>query len=59
MDSLAAKVYFYLARVYELQGKEREKELRPLLLEAQFTATLREDVVSNVSLWIQVVTTML
>nr|WRH23619.1 Fructose-1-6-bisphosphatase [Naematelia aurantialba] len=41
MDQLAAKVYFYLARAYELQG--RLTELQPLLLATRQTASLRKD----------------
>lgn len=43
MDHLAAKVYFYLARVHELLGRDKEEEIRPLLLAAQSTASLRQD----------------
>ncbi|KAF9276157.1 26S proteasome non-ATPase regulatory subunit [Mortierella alpina] len=41
LDQLAAKVYFYYARFYELSG--RLAEIRPTLLNAQRTATLRRD----------------
>lgn len=41
MDHLAAKVYFYLARVHESLG--RQEEIRPMLLAAQSTASLRHD----------------
>ncbi|KAF9994303.1 26S proteasome non-ATPase regulatory subunit [Entomortierella chlamydospora] len=41
LDQLAAKVYFYYARFYELTG--RLAEIRPTLLNAQRTATLRRD----------------
>ncbi|KAF9129308.1 26S proteasome non-ATPase regulatory subunit [Mortierella sp. 14UC] len=41
LDQLAAKVYFYYARFYELTG--RLAEIRPILLNAQRTATLRRD----------------
>ncbi|KAF9580855.1 26S proteasome non-ATPase regulatory subunit [Lunasporangiospora selenospora] len=41
LDQLAAKVYFYYARFYELSG--RLAEIRPVLLNAQRTATLRRD----------------
>ncbi|KAH7050394.1 proteasome regulatory subunit C-terminal-domain-containing protein [Linnemannia elongata] len=41
LDQLAAKVYFYYARFYELTG--RLSEIRPTLLNAQRTATLRRD----------------
>lgn len=41
MDHLAAKIYFYLARVHELLG--RQEEIRPMLLAAQSTASLRHD----------------
>ncbi|KAG0279407.1 26S proteasome non-ATPase regulatory subunit [Linnemannia gamsii] len=41
LDQLAAKVYFYYARFYELTG--RLAEIRPILLSAQRTATLRRD----------------
>ncbi|EJT45940.1 26S proteasome regulatory subunit [Trichosporon asahii var. asahii CBS 2479] len=41
MDQIAAKVYFYLARCYELEG--RLAELRPTLLAVRQTAKLRKD----------------
>ncbi|KAJ3217608.1 26S proteasome non-ATPase regulatory subunit 3 [Dinochytrium kinnereticum] len=41
MDQIAAKIYFYLERFYELTG--RLAEARPILLAAQRTATLRHD----------------
>ncbi|CAK9786175.1 putative 26S proteasome regulatory subunit [Cutaneotrichosporon oleaginosum] len=41
MDQIAAKVYFYLARTYELQG--RLAELRPTLLAVRQSARLRKD----------------
>jgi 26S proteasome regulatory subunit N3 len=41
LDQLAAKVYFYYARFYEVAG--RLAEIRPTLLNAQRTATLRRD----------------
>ncbi|KAF9428623.1 26S proteasome non-ATPase regulatory subunit [Podila epigama] len=41
LDQLAAKVYFYFARFYEVTG--RLAEIRPTLLNAQRTATLRRD----------------
>ncbi|RXK36841.1 26S proteasome regulatory subunit N3 [Tremella mesenterica] len=41
MDQLAAKVFFYLGRGYELQG--RLKELQSLLLATRQTASLRKD----------------
>ncbi|KAG9035690.1 26S proteasome non-ATPase regulatory subunit, partial [Tulasnella sp. UAMH 9824] len=41
LDAIAAKVYFYLGRLYELQGDIAE--LRPLFLAAQRTASLRHD----------------
>ncbi|KAG0345859.1 26S proteasome non-ATPase regulatory subunit [Podila humilis] len=41
LDQLSAKVYFYYARFYELSG--RLSEIRPTLLNAQRTATLRRD----------------
>ncbi|KAL7421790.1 26S proteasome non-ATPase regulatory subunit [Cryptotrichosporon argae] len=41
MDAVAAKVWFYLARAYEIQGKLAE--LRPALLAARQTAKLRKD----------------
>jgi 26S proteasome regulatory subunit N3 len=41
MDQIAAKVYFYLARTYELQG--RLAELRPTLLAVRQSAHLRKD----------------
>ncbi|ORX36849.1 putative 26S proteasome regulatory subunit [Kockovaella imperatae] len=41
LDQLAAKAYFYLARVYELQGKL--SDLRSTLLAARQTASLRKD----------------
>lgn len=41
LDAIAAKVYFYLGRLYELQGEIAE--LRPLFLAAQRTASLRHD----------------
>ncbi|KAK4687212.1 26S proteasome regulatory subunit N3, partial [Tremellales sp. Uapishka_1] len=41
MDQLAAKIYYYLARSYELQGKLAD--LRPMLLAARQTSHLRQD----------------
>ncbi|BEJ12013.1 hypothetical protein CspHIS471_0204730 [Cutaneotrichosporon sp. HIS471] len=41
MDQIAAKVYFYLARAYELQG--HLAELRPTLLAVRQSAHLRKD----------------
>ncbi|KAG0246362.1 proteasome regulatory subunit C-terminal-domain-containing protein [Mortierella sp. GBAus27b] len=41
LDQLSAKVYFYYARFYEVAG--RLAEIRPTLLNAQRTATLRRD----------------
>ncbi|KAI9639580.1 proteasome regulatory subunit C-terminal-domain-containing protein [Dioszegia hungarica] len=41
LDQLSSKVYFYLARSYELQG--RLAELQPMLLAARQTASLRQD----------------
>ncbi|WVQ77238.1 hypothetical protein IAR50_006921 [Cryptococcus sp. DSM 104548] len=41
MDPLAGKVWFYLARAYELQG--RLSELQPQLLAVRQTASLRKD----------------
>ncbi|WVR07220.1 hypothetical protein IAU60_004261 [Kwoniella sp. DSM 27419] len=41
MDQIAAKVWFYLARSYELQGKLAE--LQPALLAVRQTASLRKD----------------
>ncbi|KDQ13346.1 hypothetical protein BOTBODRAFT_45289 [Botryobasidium botryosum FD-172 SS1] len=41
LDSIAAKVYFYLGRLYEIADKVGE--IRPLLLAAQRTASLRRD----------------
>lgn len=41
MDQIAAKIYFYLARAYELQ--DRLAELRPTLLAVRQTAKLRKD----------------
>ncbi|KAG8923530.1 26S proteasome non-ATPase regulatory subunit [Tulasnella sp. 418] len=41
LDPIAAKVYFYLGRLYELEGNLAE--IRPLLLAAQRTASLRRD----------------
>ncbi|KAF9320905.1 26S proteasome non-ATPase regulatory subunit [Podila horticola] len=41
LDQLAAKVYFYYARFYELSGAL--SDIRPVLLNAQRTATLRRD----------------
>ncbi len=43
MDHLAAKVYFYLARSAELTGGEKKAGIRPLLLAAHSTASLRHD----------------
>ncbi|OLL22215.1 putative 26S proteasome regulatory subunit rpn3 [Neolecta irregularis DAH-3] len=45
LDALAAKVYFYYARFYELAGKL--PEIRPTLLAAHRTSTLRNDVESQ------------
>ncbi|CAG8452911.1 4389_t:CDS:10 [Paraglomus occultum] len=41
LDQLSARIYFYYARFYELLGKLAE--IRPILLAAQRTATLRHD----------------
>ncbi|OCF36915.1 26S proteasome regulatory subunit N3 [Kwoniella heveanensis BCC8398] len=41
MDQIAAKVWFYLARSYELQG--RLAELQPAFLAVRQTASLRKD----------------
>ncbi|KAI8837832.1 proteasome regulatory subunit C-terminal-domain-containing protein [Chytridium lagenaria] len=41
LDQIAAKIYFYLERFYEMKGKLAEA--RPLFLAAQRTATLRHD----------------
>ncbi|ODO08966.1 26S proteasome regulatory subunit N3 [Cryptococcus wingfieldii CBS 7118] len=41
MDAIAGKVWFYLARAYELQG--RLSELQPQLLAVRQTASLRKD----------------
>ncbi|KZS96308.1 hypothetical protein SISNIDRAFT_450981 [Sistotremastrum niveocremeum HHB9708] len=43
MDSLAARVYFVLSRVYELLPTVELSEIRPLLLRSQRTASLRHD----------------
>ncbi|EJU02426.1 diphenol oxidase-A2 [Dacryopinax primogenitus] len=48
MDVIAAKVYVYLARLYEVT--DRLAEIRPLLLAAQRTATLRRDPDSQATL---------
>ncbi|KAL1405436.1 26S proteasome non-ATPase regulatory subunit [Vanrija albida] len=47
MDQIAAKVYFYLARSYELQ--DRLAELRPTLLAVRQTAKLRKDEVLEIT----------
>jgi len=41
LDPIASKVYFYLSRAHEIQGNV--SEIRPLLLAAQRTASLRQD----------------
>ncbi|CAG8461882.1 8713_t:CDS:10 [Funneliformis caledonium] len=41
LDQLSARIYFYYARFYELTGNLAE--IRPVLLAAQRTATLRHD----------------
>ncbi|KAJ3101039.1 26S proteasome non-ATPase regulatory subunit [Phlyctochytrium planicorne] len=41
LDQIAAKIYFYMERFYELTG--RLAEVRPIFLAAQRTATLRHD----------------
>ncbi|PKY44576.1 hypothetical protein RhiirA4_400049 [Rhizophagus irregularis] len=41
LDQLSARIYFYYARFYELT--EKLAEIRPVLLAAQRTATLRHD----------------
>jgi 26S proteasome regulatory subunit N3 len=43
LDSLAAKVYFYYARFYELLPSPAITEIRPQLLASLRTATLRKD----------------
>lgn len=43
MDHLAAKTYFYLARSAELAGGEKKDGIRPILLAAHSTASLRHD----------------
>ncbi|KAG0749911.1 hypothetical protein G6F57_004433 [Rhizopus arrhizus] len=48
MDPLAARVYFYHARFYELSN--RLAEIRPLQLAAHRTATLRHDVETQATL---------
>lgn len=41
LDQITAKVFFYLARAYEIQG--RLAELQPILLSTRQTASLRKD----------------
>ncbi|WVQ99237.1 hypothetical protein IAU59_006369 [Kwoniella sp. CBS 9459] len=48
MDQIAAKVWFYLARSYELQG--RLAELQPSFLAVRQTASLRKDETLEVTL---------
>ncbi|KAG1050586.1 hypothetical protein G6F43_007150 [Rhizopus delemar] len=48
MDPLAARVYFYHARFYELS--DRLAEIRPIQLAAHRTATLRHDVETQATL---------
>ncbi|KAG1143702.1 hypothetical protein G6F37_003298 [Rhizopus arrhizus] len=48
MDPLAARVYFYHARFYELSN--RLAEIRPIQLAAHRTATLRHDVETQATL---------
>jgi 26S proteasome regulatory subunit N3 len=47
MDQIAAKIYFYLARSYEIQ--DRLAELRPTLLAVRQTAKLRKDEVLEIT----------
>ncbi|CAO3656321.1 unnamed protein product [Mucor hiemalis] len=48
MDQLAARVFFYHGRFYELSGKLAE--IRPMQLSAHRTATLRHDVETQATL---------
>lgn len=50
MDSLAARVYYALSRVYEVLPTLEPSEIRPLLLQSQRTASLRHDGESLASL---------
>lgn len=50
MDHLAAKLWFYYARTAELIGNGRDQEIRPILLAAHSTASLRHDEDSQATL---------
>ena len=45
LDILSARLFFWFSRFYELSG--RLEEIRPLLLSAQRSSTLRHDVESQ------------